>query len=89
MDLLTFNPPTGFKDSTAYPNPADEDEARAQLMSLHEQTQAFVNTMSNAVTALQMQVVDPADYAALMADITLIKNFIQDMDYAVYLGAEE
>lgn len=52
MNNFAFNPPQGFKDSAAYPNPNGEAETREQLMSLHEQTRDFINAnLTDAVTS--------------------------------------
>lgn len=43
MNTFEFDPVNGFKDTTAYPEPAGGTASREQLMSLHEQTQDFIN----------------------------------------------
>lgn len=52
MNNFAFDPPQGFKDSAAYPNPNSEAETREQLFSLHEQTRDFINAnLVDAVTS--------------------------------------
>lgn len=48
-----FDPANGFRDASTYPDPANEAAAREQLMSLHDQTRDYINTLAASVTALQ------------------------------------
>lgn len=41
---LVFDPENGFEDTSSYPDPNNEAEAREQLMSLHSQTRDYINT---------------------------------------------
>lgn len=45
MNKMQFNPATGFKDGSAYPNPNNATQTREQLQSLHDQTKNFINNM--------------------------------------------
>ena len=46
MEKFEFNPPLGFMDMDAFPDPLNEDETREQLMRLHSQLADFVNKIS-------------------------------------------
>ena len=45
IDKFKFNPPQGFTDSNAYPNPVDEENIREQLQRQHNQTRDYINRL--------------------------------------------
>lgn len=47
IDKLKFNPPRGFNDHDAFPNPIDEEMTREQLQRLHDQTRDYINQVVN------------------------------------------
>ena len=46
MEKFTFDPPTGFQDVDAFPDPLNESETREQLQRLHSQLAEFVNMIA-------------------------------------------
>ena len=51
LNEFKFDPETGFKDASAFPDPTNETETRAQLMVLHEQTRNFINSLINTLNS--------------------------------------
>ena len=49
LNEFNFDPETGFKDASAFPDPTNETETRNQLMILHEQTRNFINSLINTL----------------------------------------
>ena len=49
LNEFNFDPETGFKDASAFPDPSNETETRNQLMILHEQTRNFINSLINTL----------------------------------------
>ena len=46
IEKFKFNPPVGFNDSNAYPNPVDEESVREQLQRPHNQTRDYINRLT-------------------------------------------
>lgn len=46
IEKFKFNPPLGFNDSNAYPNPVDEESVREQLQRPHNQTRDYINRLT-------------------------------------------
>lgn len=46
MEKFNFNPPQGFLDVDAFPDPLNENETREQMQRLHDQLADFVNKIA-------------------------------------------
>ena len=101
MENFAFNPPNGFKDASAFSDPANETETRSQLFTPHEQTRDFMNgnmipqlnantsditDLKSAVLALQGTIGDPDAIAAIVAAVQQIQDFLAITDDIVYVG---
>ena len=85
MENFAFDPVNGFKDTASYPDPASGTAAREQLMSLHTQTQTFINTQLVAVVNSLQTVVNNLS-GSLETDETNIGNLqtaVQNLQTAV------
>ena len=60
MNKLAFNPATGLKNSSAFPNPVNETETRAQFQELHDQTRDYINDvvtlLGDTSTVIQLRI---------------------------------
>ena len=82
MESFEFNPVNGFRDSSSYPDPANEAAAREQLMSLHDQEKVYMNSLGTAITSLQTEVQaiagasgDPDAIAQITAGLEAVKTW--------------
>lgn len=51
MEKFEFNPVSGFEDGSAYPNPSNEQEVRAQLMRPLIQLQTYINNLVDTLNS--------------------------------------
>lgn len=80
MEQFNFNPETGFIDSSTYPDPSSELEARNQLMTLHSQTQTFINeTLIPYVEAIAGATGDPEAIEEIETKLNTVLQAIQNI----------
>ena len=46
IEKFKFNPPLGFNDSNAYPDPVDEENVREMMQRQHNQTRDYINRLT-------------------------------------------
>lgn len=46
IEKFKFNPPLGFTDSNAYPDPVDEENVREMMQRPHNQTRDYINRLT-------------------------------------------
>lgn len=100
MDRFEFTPSTGFKDASAFADPASETETREQLFLPHEQTQTYLNdtlvpavetaqqniqTLQSQVEALVGATGDPTAIQNILNAIASINDFLSVVDTVAYL----
>lgn len=72
---FSFTPTDGFLNTSSYPDPATETETRTQLMSLHNQTKAYLNgVVVTAIHALEAASGDPEALAEIVNSLTNVQT---------------